>query len=233
MEYGTLSGSTVGEQGQHNFEMTFPLRECRACPTVGYAVLALGFDANGALVSQQLQPFRPPLGTWGVVTGTGSCLNVRQQPSSSSEVEHCLSDGTAVYIDDIAETGTDIWVHFRDPGGWAMGEYIRLGGAPYPTLAPPEMSRDIAAAIGRFVEGYGLVYLGDCGTVRAVPPDLNRYRCSTVQRRTDSLAVNVILTVPTTGPAHNLTLEFRDGQWVPTALGAGRNKPLVNPPAFP
>ena len=66
---------------------------------------------------------------WRRVSGTGSCLNVRSEPSLSAPVRACLADDVLV-----ADTGERVttdgidWVHIGTrwaPGGWVSAEFLR------------------------------------------------------------------------------------------------------------
>jgi hypothetical protein len=68
------------------------------------------------------------MGPFAQVTGTGSCLNVRAEPSITGQVLACMADG--VLLHDNGETKvTDegMWESVTTPNGtqgWASGNYI-------------------------------------------------------------------------------------------------------------
>ncbi|QQG43761.1 MAG: M23 family metallopeptidase [Candidatus Daviesbacteria bacterium] len=74
-----------------------------------------------------------------VISGTGSCLNIREQPSTNSRVQRCEKEGSSVFV-----TGgpvyTDgyLWWQLSD-GNWAVQDYLRqrpLNQIYSPTYTP-------------------------------------------------------------------------------------------------
>jgi hypothetical protein len=55
-------------------------------------------------------------GPFARVTGTGSCLNVRAEPSTSGEVLDWLADGVLLTALDSEQPDPD-WLHVSTPGG--------------------------------------------------------------------------------------------------------------------
>ena len=66
--------------------------------------------------------------TRAVITGTGSCLNVRDVPSTRGAVLTCLPEGTAVLIGEATQGDLGRWVRV-DRGsdgavGWVLGGFL-------------------------------------------------------------------------------------------------------------
>jgi hypothetical protein len=56
-EYGLLVAQNESA-GRLSFEIAYPLRDCRACESLGFVVMAYSFDAQGRLAGEALLPFR-------------------------------------------------------------------------------------------------------------------------------------------------------------------------------
>lgn len=76
-----------------------------------------------------------------VVTGTGSCLNVRVAAGTNEAAVDCLADGTEVTIDEgPVEADGFQWWRLEDRSGWVAGDYLRYPegtGTPTPVPATP------------------------------------------------------------------------------------------------
>jgi hypothetical protein len=59
-----------------------------------------------------------------VVHGTGSCLNVREQPSLDAAIVDCLRDGTEVALMPRVQGGDSGWRRI-EAGGWAAAEHLK------------------------------------------------------------------------------------------------------------
>jgi hypothetical protein len=75
---------------------------------------------RGWAVADYLQPTR------AVVSGTDSCLNVRESPSTTARVLRCLREGTSV---DLTRESTDGWLQLKpspaeEQPGWVLGEFL-------------------------------------------------------------------------------------------------------------
>jgi hypothetical protein len=68
------------------------------------------------------------VGPFARVTGTGSCLNVRAEPSLSGQVLTCMSDGVLLQdMEDARDADGQTWVRVMTPGhmqGWASAGYL-------------------------------------------------------------------------------------------------------------
>jgi pimeloyl-ACP methyl ester carboxylesterase len=73
------------------------------------------------------------LGSEVVVTGTGSCLNVRKEPSTQGEVTECLPDGARARVSRKA-LGSEYTWWYLDGHGWAAEEWLRQTAPPEPDL---------------------------------------------------------------------------------------------------
>ncbi len=60
-----------------------------------------------------------------VVHGTGSCLKVRDQPSTEASVVKCLPDGSEVSLMSTSAGGGPQWRQIDQRGWWVAAEYLR------------------------------------------------------------------------------------------------------------
>jgi uncharacterized protein YraI len=74
-----------------------------------------------------------------VVTGTGSCLNVRVAAGTKEAAVDCLADGTEVTLaEGPVEADGFQWWRVEDRSGWVAGDYLRYPdetGTPTPIAA--------------------------------------------------------------------------------------------------
>ncbi|MDP9180955.1 MAG: SH3 domain-containing protein [Chloroflexota bacterium] len=78
-----------------------------------------GYSSLGRTIVHAVQT-----GPFARVTGTGSCLNIRTDPSTSGTVLTCAADG--VLLRDTGQTNSD-WVSVMTPGGtqgWASAAFL-------------------------------------------------------------------------------------------------------------
>jgi len=69
-------------------------------------------------------------GSFALVTGTGSCLNVRAEPSVSAEILACAADNVLLTIVEPHQPGPD-WLHVITPGGvegFVSRDYVEVIG---------------------------------------------------------------------------------------------------------
>jgi len=97
------------------------------------------------------------------VTGTGDCLNIRDQPSAESSVITCLPDGTRARVIGGPGLSLDYTWWILDRGGWAADQWLRVTAPPEPDVAEysgmtPSLSGQIA-------------YVGEDGNIWLVSPD--------------------------------------------------------------
>jgi hypothetical protein len=75
-----------------------------------------------------------------VVTGTGSCLNVRVAAGTKEAAVDCLADGTEVTLaEGPVEADGFQWWRVEDRSGWVAGDYLRYpeaGATGTPTATP-------------------------------------------------------------------------------------------------
>jgi len=78
-------------------------------------------------------------GSLARVTGTGSCLNVRAEPTTSSEVLACTADNVLLTVVEPDQTGPD-WLHVITPDGvegFVSRDYVEvIGLTPGPLTTP-------------------------------------------------------------------------------------------------
>jgi hypothetical protein len=102
-------------------------------PQFYLAWLPAALDLQGGAAAPILEPFLERQGRnlvqaivegpFARVVGTGSCLNVRAEPSMSSVVLACAADD--VLLQDIGQSGH--WLHVATPAGevgWAAADYL-------------------------------------------------------------------------------------------------------------
>lgn len=71
-------------------------------------------------------PWPLKVGASVIVTGTGDCLRVREQPGVQAPEVDCLADGTAVTISSgPLEVDGYEWWKLEGYGGWAAGNWLR------------------------------------------------------------------------------------------------------------
>ncbi len=71
------------------------------------------------------------IGPRALVTGTGSCLNVRSEPSESAAVVECVADG--VLLANLGAENDPAWRHVRTPSGkegYASADYLHIVSEP-------------------------------------------------------------------------------------------------------
>jgi uncharacterized protein YgiM (DUF1202 family) len=64
--------------------------------------------------------------THAVVSGTSSCLNVRESPSTSAAVIGCIAEGTPVQLSEgpLSADGLGWFKVARDAGGWVASAFL-------------------------------------------------------------------------------------------------------------
>ena len=126
--HGTGSRLNVGERPS----VDAPIVECLPDGTeVPLMPAPTGADsrwrqvkANGWGLSEYLKRTR------AIVTGTETCLNVREKPSTSAPILGCIPEGAAVTISGGPASGEDFdWYQIEpakplDKGGWVVGQYL-------------------------------------------------------------------------------------------------------------
>jgi len=76
--------------------------------------LADTWEGSQALSARGILSLRT--GSFALVTGTGSCLNVRAKPAASAEVLACAADNVLLTVVEPDQPGPD-WLHVITPGG--------------------------------------------------------------------------------------------------------------------
>jgi hypothetical protein len=64
--------------------------------------------------------------TRAVVSGTSSCLNVRETPSTSARVIGCIAEGTSLALGEgpLSADGMGWFKVSREAGGWVASEFL-------------------------------------------------------------------------------------------------------------
>ncbi len=86
------------------------------------------WDGSQALSARAILSLRS--GSFALVTGTGSCLNVRAEPSTSAQVLACAADNVLLTIVEPDQPGPD-WLHVITPDGvegFVSRAYIEVTG---------------------------------------------------------------------------------------------------------
>jgi hypothetical protein len=93
----------------------------------GVAPLTAGQFTSGSLPWPDVTPFNATgvglsPGDEAIITATGSCFDVRAQPSFAAESLACLADGTAVTVGESQAAEGYVW--YEVDGGWIAGPWI-------------------------------------------------------------------------------------------------------------
>jgi hypothetical protein len=98
-------------------------------PSTGIITSASAGGTAGATISSPRQQTGPlAVGTPVAVSGTGDCLRVHDQPTTSANVVNCLPDGTQSVITDGPRSADGYTWYRLDSAGWSVGDYLTATG---------------------------------------------------------------------------------------------------------
>jgi uncharacterized protein YraI len=89
-------------------------------------LLAGSSTTDGARAPRSVQA--PGLVRAAMVQGTGSCLNVRERPSSDARIVECLAEGTEAPLVSGARGADGSWTQIESKG-WAASQFLRRSRA--------------------------------------------------------------------------------------------------------
>jgi hypothetical protein len=100
---------------------------------IAHPITAPFFDDDFVLPNPRNRVVAFQRGPFARVVGTGSCLNVRAEPSASAQVLTCLADGVLLRdLSDVQTVDAVTWRHVATAAGqrgWASAVYVEIGQA--------------------------------------------------------------------------------------------------------